>query len=158
MSLAPAAAMPSIFFDATLEAVYLNALTMAVIVGIPSHLLIIYMALFRTPRDMINYRLTVTNTTTWSLAVLIHAGAIFRPVPLFPLPVGKAEGITRYWGDAVGGQVQFCLMMVLIANFLVASLVCFTVLCVFLLQVHRLCCGRIPISVPAAGSDRTLGI
>ncbi|KAH7707109.1 hypothetical protein AAVH_25671 [Aphelenchoides avenae] len=130
--------MSSTLFDATVEAVYLNALTVAVIVGIPSHLLIIYMALFRTPRDMINYRMTVTNTTTWSLAVLIHTGAIFRPVPLFPLPVGKTQGIVRFMGDEEGGQFQFCLMMVLIANFLVASLVCFTVLCVFLLQVSML--------------------
>uniref|UniRef100_A0A915D6E5 Uncharacterized protein n=1 Tax=Ditylenchus dipsaci TaxID=166011 RepID=A0A915D6E5_9BILA len=85
-------------------------------------------------QEMINYRLTVTNTSVWSLLVVIHSGLLIRPVPLFPLSIAKTTGIVKVLGDVWGGQIQYIILMMIITNFLTASIICFMVICLFLLQ------------------------
>lgn len=37
-------------------------------------------------------------------------------------------------GDFIGGQLQFFVFMVMVVNFLIASLICFCALCMYLVQ------------------------
>ncbi|KAI1701764.1 serpentine type 7TM GPCR chemoreceptor srh domain-containing protein [Ditylenchus destructor] len=122
------------YFCPETEQTYLKLLTIGTIFAIPAHLLIIFIAAFRTPKEMINYKLTVTNTSLWSLAIVIHCGILLRPVPLFPLPAAKTTGILKYLGDTWGGQYQFIVFIEIVVNFLIAAIICFTVICLFLLQ------------------------
>ncbi|KAH7704444.1 hypothetical protein AAVH_28366 [Aphelenchoides avenae] len=92
------------------------------------------MTVFRTPKEMAVYRMTVTNTTTWSMILVFHAGVLLRPVFLFPTTVVKVTGPIAALGDFIGGQLQFYIFMVMVVNFLIASLICFSALCMYLVQ------------------------
>jgi len=124
-------------FPAGTESLYLSVLWVLATLSIPAHALVIWAAAFRTPREMVNYRLTVTNTSAWSLAIAVHGGLLFRPVPLFPLPMVKVAGVVRLLGPFYGGSVQLVLFMFLVTNFLTAAIICFCVICVFLLQKRK---------------------
>ncbi len=82
---------------------------------------------------MFNYRLTMTNTSFWSLLAVIHAGLLLRPVPYFPLPVVKVAGPLAALGATYGGRLQFYILLFFHTNFITAAVICFLVICLFLL-------------------------
>jgi hypothetical protein len=106
----------SIEFPLWVETISNGGLTFSAIISIPVHLLLICLALFRTPKEMNTYRFTVTNTSFWSLLFIIHETCFFRAIPLLPFPVGKVEGVLGKLGDYYGGYVQFVVLAILIFN------------------------------------------
>jgi hypothetical protein len=103
-------------FSNRIEILYQASLSFNVAITIPSHLLMIWLAQFWTPKQMKAYRYTVSNTTFWSILFTIHTMIFFRPMPLFPLPAAKVLGVFRIIGDYYGGHVQFMIMVILISN------------------------------------------
>lgn len=121
-------------FSSNFEKNYLTFLTIITIFSIFAHIITIIVALFFTPKELINYRLTVTNTTSWSLLMVIYYGLLFRPVPFFPLSIGKVTGILKLANYYISAQTQFIILIVIIANFLIAAIICFLVICVIILD------------------------
>jgi hypothetical protein len=103
-------------FPLWVEFVYNGLLTFNIVITIPTHLLLIILALYWTPREMKPYRYTVINTTLWSILFTIHTLGFFRVMPLFPLPVAKVLGVLGNLGDYYGGHVQFMISITLIVN------------------------------------------
>ena len=103
-------------FPNWVEILYKASLAFNVAITIPSHLLMLLLAQFWTPKEMKPYRYTVSNTTFWSILFTIHTIIFFRPMPLFPLPAAKVLGDFCNLGDYYGGHVQFMIMVILISN------------------------------------------
>ena len=103
-------------FPHSIETLYKASLIFNVEITIPSHLLMIVLAQFCTPKEMKPNKYNVTNTTFWSILFTIHTMIFFRPMPLFPLPAAKVLGDFCNLGDYYGGHVQFMIMVILISN------------------------------------------
>jgi hypothetical protein len=103
-------------FPHSVEILYKASLAFNVAITIPSHLLMIVLAQFCTPKEMKAYKYNVTNTTVWSILFTIHTMIFFRPMPLFPLPAAKILGDFCNLGDYYGGHIQFMIMVILISN------------------------------------------
>lgn len=121
-------------FDPAVTSWYLIVLSVNPALSLPAHSLLLYMAIFHTPKDMFNYRITVSNTTTWSILVIIWYSLILRPVPLFPYPVGLSFGPTFLIHDYRTAMIHFGILMFVSANCLAAMIICFTTLVMFLMQ------------------------
>jgi hypothetical protein len=103
-------------FPSWVETFYKIGLTVNATITIPAHIFMIFLATFRTPKEMKSYRFTIVNTTIWSLLFMVHSLCFFRPMPLFPLPAAKVCGILANLGDYYGGHVQFMILVILVFN------------------------------------------
>lgn len=78
--------------------------------------------------------MTVSNTTFWSTLVLIWLCAVLRPVILFPHPVAISFGPRILVRSYEGAQFHFNILIILVINMLMAMIVCFASLCLYLIQ------------------------
>ncbi|KAI1710895.1 serpentine type 7TM GPCR chemoreceptor srh domain-containing protein [Ditylenchus destructor] len=94
------------------EKIYQISMITVTVLAVPFHLFLIFMAVFMTPKEMTVYRLTVTNTSSWSLAITIYVGVFMQPVFLFPLTVAKVGGpvssLGQFFGGILRGAIPSC--------------------------------------------------
>lgn len=65
---------------------------------------------------------------------MLYCGVVLRPVPLFPYPLAKVTGALALALNSVNAQYQLVVLIVIIANFIMASIACYFVICVYLLN------------------------
>uniref|UniRef100_A0A914I264 G protein-coupled receptor n=1 Tax=Globodera rostochiensis TaxID=31243 RepID=A0A914I264_GLORO len=121
-------------YDENVESFYLTFLDIGTWLAIIVQLFF-YRFVFRsTPKNMFNYKITVTNTSTWCLLMTIFFGVLLRPVPLFPIPAAKVTGPLKNFGEFWGAQYAWIFAVLCTANFISACMNCFVVLAIFLLE------------------------
>ncbi|KAI1706272.1 serpentine type 7TM GPCR chemoreceptor srh domain-containing protein [Ditylenchus destructor] len=101
----------SIGYSPETEKIYQISMIIVTVLAVPFHMFLIFMAVFMTPKKMTVYRLTVTNTSSWSLTITIYVGIFMQPVFLFPLTIAKVGGPVSRLGQFFGGQLQFYSLM-----------------------------------------------
>lgn len=78
--------------------------------------------------------MTVSNTTFWSILVLIWLCVILRPVIMYPFSVAISFGPKIFVGSYDMAQLQFNILIIFVINMLTAMVVCFISLCLYLIK------------------------
>lgn len=87
-----------------LTPLYLRTLTCNGTISMVLHTILLYLIVFRTPKEMVDFRIYLLNTSIISFLHDLHLSLLWRVVPILPVMGGYVTGPLRIFGD-VGGHI-----------------------------------------------------
>uniref|UniRef100_A0A914PX62 Uncharacterized protein n=1 Tax=Panagrolaimus davidi TaxID=227884 RepID=A0A914PX62_9BILA len=109
-------------FDFFIEPFYQSVLSVNGTISVILHLLVFWLIIYRTPKEMKDYKLFLLNIAICSLIHDLQLTVYWKPVPIFPVTAAFVAGPSKIIGDLGGhyGMVS-CIMLVTVY---MCSMVC----------------------------------